>query len=102
MRWNLQQNSLKKTSRGRRACRQRLNPSSRRISQRRAGISEQEEKLRKLVAEADLVHQDISQRKEEIEKENEDLIVVEQELRGLRQQLSHMTARLSELDVLED
>ncbi len=72
-----------------------------RISQRRAGISEQDEKLRKLVAEADLVHQDISQRKEEIEKENEDLFVVEQELKGLRQQLSHMTARLSELDVLK-
>jgi len=72
-----------------------------RISQRKAGISEQEEKLRKLVADADLVHQDISRRKEEIEKENEDLIVVEQELRGLRQQLSQMTARLSELDVLK-
>jgi chromosome segregation protein len=72
-----------------------------RISHRRAGISEQEEKLRKLVAEADLVHQDIAQRKEEIEGENEDLIVVEQELRGLRQQLSQMTTRLSELDVLK-
>ncbi len=70
-----------------------------RISQRRTGISQQDERLRKLVAEADLVSQDISQRKEEIEKENEDLIVVEQELRGLRQQCSHMTSRLSELDV---
>lgn len=72
-----------------------------RISQRRAGISGQEEKLRKLVSEADLIRQDISQRKEEIEKENEDLIVVEQELRGLRQQLSQMTTRLSELEVLK-
>ena len=72
-----------------------------RISERRAGISEQEEKLRKLVAEADLVRQDIAQRKGEIEDENEDLIVVEQELRGLRQQLSQMTTRLSELDVLK-
>jgi chromosome segregation protein len=72
-----------------------------RISQRRTGILEQEEKLRKLVAEADLVHQDILLRKEEIEGENTDLIVVEQELRGLRQQLSQMTARLSELDVMK-
>ena len=72
-----------------------------RIAQRRTGISEQEEKLRKLVAEADLVKQDIAERKGEIESENEDLIVVEQELKGLRQQLSQMTARLSELDVLK-
>jgi len=72
-----------------------------RISQRRTGISEQEEKLRKLVAEADLVHQDIAERRGGIENENEDLIVVEQELRGLRQQLSQMTTRLSELDVLK-
>jgi len=70
-----------------------------RIAQRRTGISEQEEKLRKLVAEADLVKQDIAGRKGEIESENEDLIVVEQELKGLRQQFSQMTTRLSELDV---
>jgi chromosome segregation ATPase len=63
-----------------------------RISQRRTGIFQQEEKLRKLVAEADLVQQDILQRKEEIDGENADLVVVEQELRGLRQQLSLMTA----------
>ncbi len=74
---------------------------SERVSQRRTGISEQEERLRKLVAEADLVRRDISQRKEEIGHENEDLIVVEQELRGLRQQLSRTTTRLSELDVLK-
>jgi chromosome segregation protein len=72
-----------------------------RISERRAGISEQEVRLRKLVAEADLLRQDIAQRRGEIESENEDLIVVEQELRGLRQQLSQMTTRLSELDVLK-
>lgn len=71
-----------------------------RISRRRSSIAGEEEKLRKLVAEADLIQQDISRRKEEIEKENEDLIVVEQELRGLRQQLSRMTTRLSELEVL--
>jgi chromosome segregation protein len=71
-----------------------------RVSERRTGISGQEERLRKLVSEADLFRQDIAQRKGEIEDENEDLIVVDQELRGLRQQLSQMTARLSELDVL--
>ena len=72
-----------------------------RVSERRAGISDQEEKLRRLVAEADLVRQDIAQRKGEIEDENEDLVVVEHELKGLRQQLSHLTTRLSELDVLK-
>jgi len=53
------------------------------------------------VAEADLGRQEIAQRKGEIEGENEDLIVVEQELKGLRQQLSQMTTRLSELEVLK-
>jgi chromosome segregation protein len=72
-----------------------------RVSQRRTGISAQEDTLRKLVAEADLVRQDIGRKKEEIEKEHEDLVVVEQELRRLRQQHSQMTARLSELDVLK-
>jgi chromosome segregation protein len=71
-----------------------------RISRRGTGITEKQDKLRTLVSEADLVRQDIGQRKEGIEIENEDLIIVDQELRGLRQAISQMTSRLSELDVL--
>jgi chromosome segregation protein len=71
-----------------------------RIAQRESGILEQEGRLRKLVAEADAVRLDIMQKKEEIEKENEALIVVEQGLKLLRQQNSSVTSRISELDVL--
>ncbi len=70
-----------------------------RISQRESSVIEQEERLRKLVSEADAVRLDIAQKKEEIEKENEALIVVEQGLRSLRQQGGAVTSRISELDV---
>ncbi len=70
-----------------------------RITQRESEILEQEGRLRKLVSEADAVRLDISKRKDEIEKENEDLILVEQGLRALRQQISAVTTRISELDV---
>ncbi len=71
-----------------------------RISQREAGISENEAKLRKLVADADLIGSDISGKKEGIEKENEDLIEVEHGLRTLRRQMTEVTARISDLDVM--
>lgn len=71
-----------------------------RISQRESEIAGLEENLRKLVSEADLQRADISNRKEEIEKESEDLIVVEQGLRTLRQQASEVLARSSDLDVM--
>jgi chromosome segregation protein len=72
-----------------------------RSSQQEKGITEREEKLRGLVSETDLVRRDAAVKKGEIDAENEDLVLVEQELRGLRQQISQMTSRLSELDVLK-
>jgi chromosome segregation protein len=70
-----------------------------RISQRESEILEYEGRLRKLVAEAETVRLEISQKKEEIERENEDLLSVEQGLKALRQQAAGIVHRISELDV---
>jgi chromosome segregation protein len=70
-----------------------------RIAQREAGVLDQDVRLRQLVAEADTVRLDIMQRKEEIEKENESLLAVEQGLKSLRQQNAAVASRIAELDV---
>jgi chromosome segregation protein len=70
-----------------------------RISQRKAEITEHEAGLRTQVADADTLGQDIAKRKEEITRENEELLAVEHELKSLRQNASAVTARISELDV---
>lgn len=70
-----------------------------RITGRETEVAEEEMRLRKCVAEADRVRGHISQRKEEIERENGDLILVEQGLRTLRQEIAAMRARIAELDV---
>ncbi len=70
-----------------------------RVSERQSAVIEQEERLRSLVSEADALRLDITQRKDEIEKENEELIVIEQGLRSLRQQSGTVTSRIAELDV---
>jgi chromosome segregation protein len=70
-----------------------------RISQRESEILEHEGRLRKLVADADAVRLEISQKKEEIERENQDLFSVEQGLKALRQQAAAIAHRISELDV---
>ena len=70
-----------------------------RISQRESEILEQEGRLRKLVADADAVRMEISQKKEEIERENQDLFSVEQGLKALRQQTAAIAHRISDLDV---
>jgi len=72
-----------------------------RISLRESEISGEEERLRKLVLEADVLRLNISQKKEEIEKENEELIAVEHGLKMMRQHINSVTARISELDVLK-
>lgn len=71
-----------------------------RIMSRKAEISEYENKLRKIVADADLVRADISEKRENIERENNDLLVVEHGLKSLRQQIAEVMSRISELDVL--
>jgi chromosome segregation protein len=70
-----------------------------RITKRETEVGEEETRLRKCVAEADKVGGDITRRKEEIEGENGDLILVEQGLRTLRQEIAAVTSRISELGV---
>lgn len=71
-----------------------------RKTRRESEILEHEGKLRRLVSDADSVRLDISDKKEEIEKEGEDLIAVEQGLRAFRKQIAEVTHRISELDVM--
>jgi len=70
-----------------------------RISQRMAEISEHDRGLQKLAGQADTLGQDISRRKEEIGHEHGELLVVENDLKSLRQQAAAVTARIAELDV---
>ncbi len=70
-----------------------------RVTQRETEVGEEELRLRKCVAEADKVRGDISGRKGDIERENGDLILVEQGLRTLRHEIAAVTSRISELDV---
>jgi len=70
-----------------------------RITGREAEVAEEETRLRKCVSETDRVRGHISERKEEIDRENSDLILVEQGLRTLRQEIAAMRSRISELDV---
>jgi chromosome segregation protein len=71
-----------------------------RISHRESEIIEHEGQLRELVSEADSVCLDISKEKDNIEKENEELVVVEQGLKALRQQIAEVSSRISDLDVM--
>jgi chromosome segregation protein len=71
------------------------------IKERESGIIQHEAKLRRSVADADVLHLDISGRKEAIERENEELISIDHGLRGLRHQLASVVQRISELDVLK-
>ncbi len=71
-----------------------------RISQRKAGISEHEQRLRIRVSDADRLGREIAGRKEEIALENEELFAVDQELKSLRQNASLTSSRKAELDVL--
>ncbi len=71
-----------------------------RIAQRETEIREHDARLRKLVGEADVLRQDISQKKEAMDQENAELFAIDQGLRSLRQELSTIVHRISELDVL--
>jgi len=72
-----------------------------RIAGREADIAQKDELLRKLVADADALRLDMSGRKEEIDRENGDLMSVDHGLRTLRQEMAGVTSRISELDVLK-
>lgn len=70
-----------------------------RIAQREAEIQEHDARLRKLVGEAEVLRLDISRKKEAMDQENAELFTIDQGLRILRQELSGIVHRISELDV---
>lgn len=72
-----------------------------RVAVREADIAQRDGHLKKLVSDADLLKIEMSGRKEEIDRENEDLMSVEHGLKTLRHEMAGMTARISELDVMK-
>lgn len=70
-----------------------------RILQREKEMEENEEKVKSLVSVADDFRIEISEKKEVIDSENQELITTEQGLKQLRNQIDTVSQRLSELDI---
>lgn len=70
-----------------------------RILQRQADIEVNEEKLKSLVSVADEYKKEISERREVIDSENQELLETEQALKVLRNKIDAFYQRISELDV---
>lgn len=70
-----------------------------RIQQRETEIQENEVKARALVSDADEFRKEISERREIIDTENQDLLLTEQSLKILRNKIDALSQKLSELDV---
>ncbi|MEW6067532.1 MAG: chromosome segregation protein SMC [Nitrospirota bacterium] len=70
-----------------------------RIEEREKEINIHEEKIRSVVSIADGLKKEISERKELIETENQELLLSEQNLKGIRIQIDSLFQRISELDI---
>ena len=70
-----------------------------RILQREAEITENEGKIKALVTIVDEYRKEISERKEVIDTENQELLTNEQGLKALRNQIDVISQRISELDI---
>lgn len=70
-----------------------------RILQREKEMEENEEKVKSLVTVADDFRTEITEKKEVIDSENQELITTEQGLKLLRNQIDIVSQRLSELDI---
>ena len=70
-----------------------------RVYQRETEIVEYEEKIRLLVAAADKLRQEISERREVVEAENQELLKTEQDLKLLRREIETLSQKVAELDV---
>jgi chromosome segregation protein len=70
-----------------------------RILQREAEIGDNEGKIKALVSVADEFRKEISERKEVIDSENQELLTVEQGLKQLRNQIGVFAQRIAELDI---
>lgn len=70
-----------------------------RISQREIEIEEYEEKIKSLISVADRLKVEISERKEIVETENQELLTTEHSLKLLRHQIDSFSHRIGELDI---
>ena len=70
-----------------------------RILQREAEMEAYEEKIRSLISVADGFKTEISERKEIIETENQELLTTEHGLKLLRNQIDSVSQRIAELDI---
>ncbi|MBM4146186.1 MAG: chromosome segregation protein SMC [Nitrospira sp.] len=70
-----------------------------RIQQRTTEMEANEEKIKSLVSVADEYKKDISERKEVIDSENQELLTTEQNLKLLRNQINSISQRIAELDI---
>jgi chromosome segregation protein len=70
-----------------------------RIRQREQEMADIEGKTKGLIAEADRFRKDISERKEVIDAENEELLTADQGLKVLRNEVETLSKRISELDI---
>lgn len=70
-----------------------------RIRQRTTEMEANEEKIKSLVSVADEYKKEISERKEVIDSENQELLTTEQDLKLLRNQINSISQRVSELDI---
>lgn len=70
-----------------------------RISQREAEMLEYEEKIKSLVSSADNLGKGISERREVVDTENQELLKTEQDLKLLRREIESLSGRVMELDI---
>jgi len=70
-----------------------------RIHQRTTEMEANEEKIKSLVSVADEYKKEISERKEVIDSENQELLTTEQDLKLLRNQINSISQRVAELDI---
>lgn len=70
-----------------------------RISQRESEMLEYEEKIKSLVSSADNLRKGISERREVVDTENQELLKTEQDLKLLRREIESLSGRVMELDI---
>jgi len=70
-----------------------------RISQREAEMVEYEGKIKSLISAADMLREEIRERREVVEADHQELLKAEQDLKLLRRQIESLSQRVAELDI---
>jgi len=70
-----------------------------RVSQRESEMLEYDEKIKSLVSSADNLRKGISERREVVEAENQELIKTGQDIKLLRREIESLSGRVMELDI---